>query len=53
MQHNIIAVSKVLSAKENCGFLDAEPKPGSSENALGFSTNCVINVNIGRPPKAE
>ena len=57
MQH--MAVSKVLSAKENCRFLDAQPKPGSSENAIGFSSvfantsNCVINVNIGGPPKAE
>ena len=57
MQH--MAVSKVLSAKENCRFLDAQPKPGSSENAIGFSSvfantsNCVINVNICGPPKAE
>ena len=54
-----MAVSKVLSAKENCQFLGAESKPGSSENAIDFSTvfsntsNCVINVNIGGPAKAE
>ena len=57
IQH--MAVSKVLSAKENCQFLGAEPKPGGSENAIDFSTvfsntsNCVINVNISGPAKAE
>ena len=41
-----MAVSKVLSAKENCQFLDAEPKPGSSENAIDFSTEFPTRATV-------